>query len=330
MTLIPGTGIRHRSAGRDIIHRWEGNPIITVEDIPFRCNSVFNSAATIYNGEYILLLRVEDLRGRSVFALARSDDGFHFSVDPHPAMEPSDIEPFRTYEWRGIEDPRITKIDGVFYIMYTAYSQYGPCLAIAKTTTFTEFERIGIISEPENKDGVLFPKKIGGRFARLDRPHAGLGNIWISYSEDLIMWGDSRVVMTGGDGGWDSDRVGASVPPIETPEGWLEIYHGVKLTSGGPVYRLGVVLLDLEDPSKVMKRSAVPILSPREYYERVGDVGNVVFSCGAIEDDVRGDLRVYYGAGDTAICVGTTTIKELISCCEEIRPERRVDTCRLQ
>ena len=200
--------------------------------------------------------------------------------------------------------------------MYTAYSQYGPCLALAKTTDFKSFERIDLVSEPENKDGVLFPKKIRGRFARLDRPHAGLGNMWISYSEDLKMWGDHRVVMTGVSGRWDCDRIGASCPPIETPEGWLEIYHGVKCTSGGPIYRLGVALLDLEDPSKVIGRSVVPILSPREYYERIGDIGNVVFSCAAIPDERHG-LIVYYGAGDTCICVGTTTIEELICRCEE-------------
>jgi len=291
--------------------------MITVDDIPFRCNSVFNAGAVMYDSQYILLLRVEDLKGRSVFALARSDDGFHFTVDPEPAMEPSTEEPFRTYERRGIEDPRITPVNGAFYIMYTAYSKYGACLALSRTGDFKTFERLGVVSEPENKDGALFPKKIGGRYARLDRPMAGgLGNIWVSYSEDLRMWGDSRVVMTPSGGRWDADRIGASAPPIETPEGWLEIYHGVKSTAGGPVYRLGVALLDLEDPSRVIGRSAVPVLSPREYYERIGDVGNVVFSCGAIPGPHNGSLKVYYGAGDTCICVGTTTIAELIERCE--------------
>ncbi len=272
-----------KKTGRDIIHRWEGNPAITVDDIPFQCNSVFNAGAIKIDGETILLLRVEDLKGRSVFALARSSDGFHFTVDSKPALEPSLDEPFRTYERRGIEDPRITELDGKYYVVYTAYSKYGACLAIARTEDFKGFERLGIISEPENKDGVLFPRKIGGRYVRLDRPLAGsIGNIWVSYSEDLKLWGDARVVMTPRPGYWDSDRVGASCPPIETPQGWVEIYHGVKNTAGGPVYRLGVAMLDLEDPSKVIGRSAVAVLSPREYYERVGDVGNVVFSCGAV------------------------------------------------
>jgi predicted GH43/DUF377 family glycosyl hydrolase len=307
-----------RVIGRDIIHRWEGNPAITVEDIPFRCNSVFNAGATRFNDEYILLLRVEDLKGRSVFALARSKDGFHFKVDPEPVLEPSLDEPYRTYERRGIEDPRISVLDGKYYIVYTAYSKFGACLAMARTEDFKSFERLGVVSEPENKDGALFPRKIGGRYARLDRPLAGgVGNIWISYSRDLKMWGDSSVVMTTRNGYWDSERIGASAPPIETPRGWLEIYHGIKCTSGGPVYRLGVVLLDLEDPSKVIGRSAVPVLSPREYYERVGDIGNVVFSCGAVANDHNGGLKVYYGAGDTCICVGTTTIEELVERCDD-------------
>jgi beta-1,4-mannooligosaccharide/beta-1,4-mannosyl-N-acetylglucosamine phosphorylase len=305
-----------RNSGRDVIHRWEGNPMITVEDIPFRCNSVFNAGAVMFNDEYLLLLRVEDLKGRSVFALARGADGFHFKVDPEPAMQPSDVEPFRTYERRGIEDPRIVLLEGIYYITYTAYSSYGACLALASTTDFKTFTRHGLISQPENKDGVLFPKKIGGRFARLDRPLAGgLGNVWISYSNDLKMWGDARCVMTIRGGFWDSERIGASAPPIETPQGWLEIYHGIKCNSGGPVYRLGVVLLDLEDPSKIIGRSAVPVLSPREYYERIGDIGNVVFSCGAVPNPHSGGLKIYYGAGDTCICVGTSTIEELVACC---------------
>jgi predicted GH43/DUF377 family glycosyl hydrolase len=305
-----------RRTGRDVIHRWEGNPMLCVEDIPFRCNSVFNAAAVMHEGEYILMLRVEDLKGRSVFALARSRDGFHYEVDPLPVMTPAQEEPMRTYEERGIEDPRISKIDDVYYIMYTAFSRNGACLAVATTKDFKTFTRVGIVSEPENKDGVMFPKKIGGKFVRLDRPlGCGVGNIWISYSKDLKLWGDHRVLMTTRPGYWDSDRIGASVPPIETSHGWVEVYHGVKSTSAGPVYRLGVVLLDLEDPSQVIGRSAVPILSPREYYERIGDIGNVVFACGAVVNEFNGSVKVYYGAGDTCICVGTTSINSLIECC---------------
>ncbi|MCX6346229.1 MAG: glycoside hydrolase family 130 protein [Armatimonadetes bacterium] len=301
--------------GRDVIERWYKNPIITLENVPFPCNTVFNAAATKMGDEYILLLRVEDLAGRSVFALARSDDGYHFSVDPQPVMEPSKEEPFRSYERRGIEDPRITFLEGEYYIMYTASSRYGARLALCKTQDFKTFERLGLISEPENKDGCLLPRKINGRYVRLDRPYGGgIGNIWISYSDDLLHWGDSEVIMTTRGGFWDADRIGAGAPPIETEHGWLVIYHGVKNTSAGPIYRMGAALLDLDNPSKVLCRSAVPILNPREYYERVGDVGNVVFSCGAILED-GGKLKIYYGAADTCICLGFADINHLIDRC---------------
>ncbi|OFX17454.1 MAG: glycosidase [Armatimonadetes bacterium RBG_16_58_9] len=304
-----------RRLGRDVVERWHKNPIITLENVPFPCNTVFNAGAVKFNDVYLLLTRIEDLAGRSVLALARSDDGYHFTVDPAPVMEPSKEEPYRSYERRGIEDPRITYLDGVYYIMYTAASRYGARLALAKTSDFEHFERIGLISQPENKDGCLFPKKIGGRYARLDRPYGGgVGNIWISYSDDLLYWGNSQIVMTTRGGFWDTDRIGACAPPIETPKGWLEIYHGVKNTSAGPLYRMGAVVLDRDDPSKVLCRSAVPILTPREYYERVGDIDNVVFSCGVVLEDDN-TLRIYYGAADTCICLGFANVDELIERC---------------
>jgi predicted GH43/DUF377 family glycosyl hydrolase len=200
--------------------------------------------------------------------------------------------------------------------MYTAASSYGALLALAKTTDFKNFERIALVSEPENKDGVLFPEKINGKYARLDRPVAGgLGNIWISYSDDLIAWGDSRCVMTVRDDHWDSWRIGASSQPIKIDDGWLIIYHGVKSASSGPIYRLGAAVLAQDNPSKVLCRSAIPILSPREYYERVGDVNNVVFSCGAILEDDGRELKIYYGASDTSICLGTANVNELMQFC---------------
>jgi predicted GH43/DUF377 family glycosyl hydrolase len=303
------------SSGRNIVERYPGNPILTLEKLPFPCNAIFNAAAVKHDGEYILLLRVENLAGRSVFALARSRDGYSFTVEPDFVMTPAAEEPFRTYEERGIEDPRITVIDGINYIMYTAYSNHGTRLALAKTADFRSYERIALISEPNNKNGVLFPKKINGRYARLDRPYSNEhGAIWISYSDNLVAWYDSEVVMTPRSGYWDTDRVGAGIPPIELDYGWLEIYHGVKITSSGPIYRLGAVLLDRENPAVVLARSAVPILSPRELYERVGDVGNVVFACGAVvdEDDT---IKLYYGASDTYICVGTAKIHDIVDKC---------------
>jgi len=301
---------------RDLLHRWERNPIITLEDIPFACNTVFNGGVVKFEGKYIMLIRVEGLKGYSVFLLAHSPDGYHFTVEEKPVMTPSKDPIYEAYEASGIEDPRIILLEGEYYIMYTAVSHYGARIALAKTKDFKTFEKVGLVSEAGNKDGILFPEKINGEYVRLDRPIAqGIGNMWISYSPDLVHWGKARpLIEIRGGHWWDSFRIGGSAVPIKTDRGWLEIYHGVKWTSAGPIYRLGSVLMDLEDPAKVIGRSDFPILSPRENYERIGDVNNVVFSCGAIlEDD--GQVKVYYGAADTCICVATASLTALIESC---------------
>jgi len=300
--------------GHDMFHRYENNPIIALADIPFRCNTVFNGTPVKLGDEYLILLRIEGQQGYSFFALARSRDGYEFTVDDRPALLPATEGVFGKYEALGIEDPRATPIDGMFYVMYTAYSPHGPRIALAKTDDFERFERIALISEPGNKDGVLFPEMIDGCYVRLDRPIGlGVGSIWISYSKDLAHWGNSKALISPRGGHWDSYRVGASAPPVRTDAGWLEIYHGTKMTSAGPIYRAGALLLDLEDPSRVIARCAVPLLSPREFYERVGDVNNVVFPCGAIfEPD--GQVKMYYGAADTCLCVATGNLDNIIKC----------------
>ena len=307
--------IQNRS--RDLLYRFEHNPIITCENVPFQCNTVFNGTPVKFNEEYLLLLRVEGQQGYSFFCLARSDDGLNFVVDDKPCMLPASEEPFDLWEENGLEDPRITQIDEYYYIMYTAVSRYGHRIALARTDDFEKYERLALISGPGNKDGVLFPEKINGYYARLDRPIGNdIGSIWISYSPDLINWGNSKLVLSPRPRYWDSSRIGASVPPIRTELGWLEIYHGFKMTSTGPIYRVGTVMLDLENPAKVVGRCLNPVLSPREEYERIGDVGNVVFASGAVlEDD--GEVKVYYGAADTSICVASAHIDELIQSCME-------------
>ncbi len=296
----------------DIFRRWEGNPVLSLEDIPFRCNTVFNGTPVKKDGVYYLLIRVEGQQGYSFFALATSENGYHFDVEPEPVFLPARTGPYAPYETLGIEDPRATCIDGEYYIVYTAASGHGPRMVLLKTEDFHTYERIGIISEPGNKDGLLFPEKINGQYARLDRPIGlGVGSIWISYSNDLLSWGNSKVLLTPRAGYWDQTRVGASVPPIRTQKGWLNLYHGFKMTSGGPIYRAGSALMDLEDPSKLIARSSIPVLSPREDYERIGDIGNVVFACGAVVED-DGEIKMYYGAADTCIGVATAKLDEVI------------------
>jgi predicted GH43/DUF377 family glycosyl hydrolase len=294
--------------------------------MPQRCNTVFNGSPVKLNGRagggsdaaaapYLLLLRVEGQQGYSFFWLARSEDGLRFAVDPSPCMLPAGEGPWRQWEEHGIEDPRLTRIDGEYYIMYTAVGPHGHRIALAATKDFADYRRVAMVSGPGNKDGVLFPEKVGGMYARLDRPiGGGVGSVWISYSPDLVNWGRSEFVFGPRARFWDSHRIGASAPPIPTRFGWLEVYHGVKMTSAGPIYRIGAVMLDRKDPAKVLGRSLVPLLSPREDYERVGDVGNVVFACGAlVEDD--GQVKVYYGAADTSICVATAHIDDIIASC---------------
>jgi len=301
-----------RTWGKDLLHRWEGNPALTLDDIPFRANSVFNGSPIVTKEGIYILLRVEGQRGYSFFALARSTDGLHFTVDDKPVMLPARDGFYAPYESKGIEDPRITFLENICYAVYTAVGDYGHRIALAKTDDYVSYQRIALISEPGNKDGILFPRKINGKYVRFDRPIGkGQGSIWISYSHDLIKWGLSKIVVTPREGYWDSYRIGASVPPIETKDGWLEIYHGVKMTSSGPIYRIGTVLLDLDEPYKVIKRGDSPILSPREEYERIGDIPNVCFACGAVLGD-EGDMKIYYGGADTCICIATTTLEELM------------------
>jgi len=303
--------------GRDLLHRWARNPIITVRDVPFRCNTVFNGTPVKLDGEYHMILRVEGQQGYSFFALARSHDGIHFEVEPEPCLMPADSGPFKLWEEHGIEDPRLTLLEGTYYVMYTAVCRYGHRIALAKTEDFCHYERIALVSGPGNKDGVLFPEKINGLYARLDRPFGKeIGSIWISYSPDLINWGMSEMVFPPRARYWDSYRIGASAPPILTDRGWLEVYHGVKMTSAGPIYRIGTAMLDRDDPTKVVGRCLSPVLSPREEYERVGDVGNVVFACGMIAED-DGEAKIYYGAADTSICVATGSLADIIESCFE-------------
>ena len=198
-------------------------------------------------------------------------------------------------------------------------SRVGFRLALAKTDDFETITHLGYISEPDIKAGALFPEKINGKYARLERPKEG-GRIWISYSEDLIYWGSSEVLLSPRPGYWDFNRIGCSVPPFRINTGeWMLIYYGIKNTSSGPLFRIGVAILDKDDPSLVVKRTNIPILAPREYYERIGDINNLIFSCGAI---VEGNmLKLYYGASHSCICLGTTNIDYIMENCEESEKE---------
>jgi predicted GH43/DUF377 family glycosyl hydrolase len=242
--------------------------------------------------------------------VARSSDGIHFDVEPTPALSPA-----TPYESFGVEDARITLIDGVYWINYTAVSSFGISTALASTRDFRTFERHGIIFPPDNRDVTIFPEKIEGRYAALHRPMpAGIGHpaIWAASSADLFSWGDHRFVAGARDGGWDDAKVGGGAVPFRVRSGnqdaWLAVYHGV--TSSPPTYSLGALLLDVGDPARVIARSREPLLRPETPYEREGFFGEVVFTCGLLAEGDR--VRIYYGAADGVTAVADLSLDEIM------------------
>jgi predicted GH43/DUF377 family glycosyl hydrolase len=243
--------------------------------------------------------------------VARSTEGIHFDVEPAPALSPS-----AGYESFGIEDPRITLLDGRYWINYTAVSPHGISTALASTTDFTTFQRHGIIFPPNNRDITIFPDRIGASYVALHRPMPeGIGQpaIWIASSSNLTSWGGHRLVASARDDSWDDAKVGGGAVPFRVRAGdtdaWLAIYHGV--TSAPLTYSLAALLLDARDPARVLARSREPILSPETSYEREGFFGGVVFTCGALAE---GDLvRIYYGAADGVTAVADLSLDEILA-----------------
>jgi predicted GH43/DUF377 family glycosyl hydrolase len=299
-----------------LFERSPRNPILTVEDLPYPANAIFNPGAAQVGAETLLLVRVEDLRGISQLHVARSVDGVtDWRFDPAPLLA---SEPDRHPEeiW-GCEDPRLTWLleRAEWAITYTAYSRLGPLVSLATTTDFRSVRRLGPVMPPEDKDAALFSRRLAGRWAMIHRPTPlrGGAHMWISYSPDLRHWGDHGLLLEARDGAWwDAGKIGLGPPPIETPDGWLVLYHGAHLTAGGPIYRVGFALLDLEDPTIVLRRSNGWAFGPREPYERDGDVDHVVFPCGWIVDELRDEIRMYFGAADTRIGLATARLSAVL------------------
>jgi predicted GH43/DUF377 family glycosyl hydrolase len=301
---------------KPLIQRYEHNPILTKNEIPYPVSTVHNAGVVKYNQEYIMLFRSHLHNGRSIIGKAVSKDGYRFEVDSKPFIESAKEGMFSKYEEYGVEDLRINPLENTFYLTYSAYSRYGVCIMLAQTDDFISIKRIALISQADMRNIVLFPEKIAGKYIRLDRPHSEImpWSIWISYSDDLIHWGNSRVVIKPLQYHWDERKVGPGSPPIKTEQGWLHIFHGVFTTMAGAVYRLGVALHDLQDPSHVIGVSDNWILQPEAPWEISGYVPNVVFTCGTIPEE-DGTLKIYWGGADTVMCVGTANIKELIEFC---------------
>jgi predicted GH43/DUF377 family glycosyl hydrolase len=297
--------------------RHPGNPILSRKDWPYPVNSVFNAGATLLpDGDTLLLCRVEDRRGLSHLCAARSANGIDgWRIDPEPTLMPNPRE-YPEEIW-GIEDPRITYVPELqqYAVAYTSFARGGPGVSLALTKDFKSFERYGVIMPPEDKDAALLPRKIGGFWALIHRPVTTLGaHMWISYSPDLQHWGNHKVILQARRGGWwDANKIGLCSPPIETAKGWLVLYHGVRQTASGSIYRLGLALFDIDHPDICLQRGDSWVFGPEADYERSGDVRDVVFPCGQTIGSDGDTIHLYYGAADSCVAMASGSIRTLLS-----------------
>lgn len=299
-----------------IVTRYKNNPILTKDDVPYTVATVHNAGIVKHNGKYIMLFRSHLHNGRSIIGIAESEDAYNFKVGAEPFLTPSSDTVFGEYEEYGVEDVRISQIDDEFLLTYSAYSRHGVRIGLAKTRDFKTVERISLITQSDLRNVVIFPEKINGLYVRLDRPHSEISkwSIWISYSPDLVHWGNSKLIIKPETYHWDEMKIGPGATPIKTDKGWLNIYHGVFETMSGVVYRLGVALHELKDPSIIIGVADEWILQPEDPWEITGYVTNVVFTCGAVAED-DGSVKIYWGGADSVMCVGTAHINDLVDMC---------------
>lgn len=304
-----------------IVVRHPGNPILTGEDFPNDIATVFN-CGVVKQGprKYTMVCRCEDTALGRYMWVADSTDGVRFKPRPQPVAMPVDNPDFMEScndTWT-YYDPRITKIEGQYYITHAAHTTHGCQLGLFRTDeAFEKFDWLGVICWPDNRNGVLFPEKINGKYWRLDRPNVERAmDIWTGQSPDLIHWGMPRCIVRMSEVPWAYTKLGPGAPPIKTPEGWLCIIHGVRIQCAAHyVYQLGVALLDLENPNKVIGVAKRAILWPETPYELIGQTPSVVFTSGAVlEED--GEVKIYYGAADTVQCLATARVEDLIYACK--------------
>ncbi len=297
----------------DLVWRFSGNPILGWNPIP-KAARVYNSAIVPYNEKFAGVFRADQKNGRATLFAGTSEDGIKIDLNTEPINwidENGNPNP-TSYAY----DPRVVNLDGTYYITWCD-DMKGPSIGLGRTTDFKTFVRMPNPLLPYNRNGVLFPRKINGKYYLLSRPsdtgHTPFGDIYISESPDLIYWGKHKHVMgKGGHGWWQGTKIGAGPIPIETTEGWLLFYHGVSNTCNGFVYSFGAVILDLENPNKVLYRTRDYLLTPEKDYETTGFVPNVVFPCANLYDAKTGRIAIYYGAADTYTAIAFAQVNELI------------------
>ncbi|MEJ2212370.1 MAG: glycoside hydrolase family 130 protein [Anaerolineae bacterium] len=302
-----------RPAGSsDVVWRSARNPVIPRDLIP-GANSIFNSAVVPFEGAFAGVFRVDNRVRQMRLHAGRSDDGVNWHIEAEPIRFVTDVPALQAFEYG--YDPRVCWLEDRYYVTW-CNGYHGPTIGLGYTHDFETFHQLENAFLPYNRNGVLFPRTIGGKYAMLSRPsdtgHTPFGYMFYSESPYLCIWGCHRHLMSPRGLSWQSTKVGAGPTPIETTEGWLLIYHGVLTSCNGFVYSMGAAVLDLDEPWNVIYRSAPYVLAPWETYECVGDTPNVVFPCAALADAATGRLAIYYGAADTVTCLAYTQVDELL------------------
>ena len=299
-----------------LIERHPGNPLIRPADLPFRAQCVFNSGAVLVGDEIIMLLNAWDAEWTPRFLVARSGDGIHFDVGRRNMLQPPREYPYRPDT--GIFDTRITPLEDAYYITYNTYADgAGGRIRLARTQDFETLEDLGFITGADHRNCVLFPEKIGGQYARLERPNGqlGLGEIFLSYSPDLVFWGRTRLLLQKGGRYWESAKIGPGPAPLRTQSGWLVIYHGCREHMNGLTYNIGCMLLDLENPGRIIGKMRECLMWPEEPYELTGNCPGVVFPTAALLHGEPDELKIYYGAADTTMCLARARLGDLVDRC---------------
>ena len=300
------------------VWRYSLNPVIKRHPNKV-ADRVFNSAVVPFGDEFVGVFRCDKNDGCPFLFVGHSKDGIHFEIEETPIHFVDEKgEPIPDTEWQ--YDPRVIPIDGKYYVVWCDEFD-GATISIAETTDFKTFTKYDNPFLPNNRNGVLFPRKVNGHYLMLSRPsdigHTPFGDIFMSQSDDLSFWGKHRVILKRGWAWWNSLKIGGGPAPIEIEEGWLIFIHGVQNTCNGYVYSMGGIIVDREDPTKILYQCKDYLLAPEELYETSGFVANVVFPTSTLVDADSGRIAIYYGSADTYTALAFTTVEKVVNYIKE-------------